>query len=100
MTSVRMKELIRWAYDTQEHQIVGPAWLNDLRFDLSAKSDQAKSEADMRAMLQTLLAERVRLQLHRDKREMPVYPPYGPPRGALNSKSPPATARPASRPAA
>ena len=41
-------------------------------FDVEGKADGAHSPAELRVMLQALLAERFRLKLHREMREMPV----------------------------
>lgn len=50
-------DLLQWAYDTPPFQINGPAWLNDLRFDVIAKSDSGGDDARLRLMLRTLLAD-------------------------------------------
>jgi uncharacterized protein (TIGR03435 family) len=73
-TNSRLDELIRYAYDIKDYQLSGPHWLNDdsVCFDISASAPGA-SEAEIRAMLQKLLAERFHLQAHRDTRDLPVY---------------------------
>jgi uncharacterized protein (TIGR03435 family) len=43
------------------------------RFDLEAKAGSPAGEADLRKMLQTLLASRCNLSLHSEVKEMPVY---------------------------
>jgi uncharacterized protein (TIGR03435 family) len=70
MRSVRLAGCIRWAYGVQEVQVIGPAWLNDGWFDIFAKSASAVSVAELRDMLQQLLAERFKLAVHRDTKEM------------------------------
>jgi uncharacterized protein (TIGR03435 family) len=51
----------------------GPGWLDSDRFELEAVTETRADENQMRRMLQTLLAERFKLVIHRETREMPVY---------------------------
>jgi uncharacterized protein (TIGR03435 family) len=70
-----MEECIRWAYDVREYQIAGPSWLNadDACYDIEAKTSPDTTKADMRVMLQNLLADRFKLALHHEERALPVY---------------------------
>jgi uncharacterized protein (TIGR03435 family) len=70
-----MEECIRWAWNVREYQISGPVWLNadEASYDIEAKGSPETSRAQMRAMLQTLLAERFQLALHHEERMLPVY---------------------------
>ena len=51
----------------------GPAWADTERFDIVARGPADLSFADSRAMLLSLLKERFKLQVHVEKREVPVY---------------------------
>ncbi len=54
----------------------GPAWINspEATFDIEAKpAAPPVSSEDCRRMVQTLLADRFKLALHKEKREMQVY---------------------------
>lgn len=62
--------LVRQAYGVREFAIVAPAWLSGERFDISAKFSEATTREDRRLMMQTLLAERFHLRVHRETREM------------------------------
>jgi uncharacterized protein (TIGR03435 family) len=83
MRNVSMFELIKWAYHVQKYQIAipsgfesrsgGEAMVDSLRYDVQAKCSKPVSEEEMRPMLQTLLAERFHLALHRETRTMSVY---------------------------
>jgi uncharacterized protein (TIGR03435 family) len=64
---------IQYAYDVKEFQLTGPGWLNSERYDIFAKAASAAPEAELRIMLQGLLAERFKLALHRETKEMSVY---------------------------
>jgi bla regulator protein BlaR1 len=70
-----LRNMIRNAYELQEYQIVGgPDWINDDRFDIVAKA--ANSDAtrlQLAAMVQTLLADRFKLVVHRETRQVPIY---------------------------
>jgi uncharacterized protein (TIGR03435 family) len=66
----RLIACIRWAYRVQDFQITGPGWMNDVWFDIFAKSPGEVSVAQLREMLQKLLAERFHLAVHRDTKEM------------------------------
>jgi uncharacterized protein (TIGR03435 family) len=67
-----LRELIAAAYRAQPYQVSGPDWLGSERFDIVAKMPMGASTDDAPAMLQTLLAERFKLQAHRDSQEHPV----------------------------
>lgn len=83
--NVPIKLLVRIAFDVQDNQIIGaPAWLGSDYYDIEAKIDGATvdtlhqmSEEDAlaarRQMLQALLADRMRLVIHRETREQPLY---------------------------
>jgi uncharacterized protein (TIGR03435 family) len=67
-------ELIQFAYDVRRVQVTGgPKWLDEERFDITARADAAVPVAQIRAMLQSLLRDRFGLVLGREQREMPVY---------------------------
>jgi len=81
MSNVRLRALIKWAYDVKDYQISGPSWLGSpgwLGGDLARYEVQAKAPADtpvatLRLMLQKLLADRFKLVIHRETREVPAY---------------------------
>jgi uncharacterized protein (TIGR03435 family) len=51
----------------------GPDWINSEIYDIEAKAEGPTTEAQLKLMLQDLLADRFKLKLHRESREMPVY---------------------------
>jgi len=73
MRNVNLSGCIQWAYEVKAYQISGPDWLGSKRFDILAKAGGPASEKDLRRMLQALLAERFKLALHRQTKELPVY---------------------------
>jgi uncharacterized protein (TIGR03435 family) len=85
-TNVRVKSLLEYeAYGITGAQIVGgPDWLNSEAFDISAKVDDATTERMKtfdreqrsqfdRQLFQQLLADRFKLAVHWETKELPVY---------------------------
>jgi uncharacterized protein (TIGR03435 family) len=83
-TNMPVRQLILFAYQLQSFQLIGgPSWLGSDRFDMTAKIEGDAPlptlpgapfgpDAFMVAM-RTLLADRFKLTLHREQREMDVY---------------------------
>jgi len=72
-TNVSLRDVIRTAYKVKEFQIEGPDWLGGERFDIQAKFPDGATEEQVPEMLQSLLAERFKLVLHRDTKEHAIY---------------------------
>ena len=74
-TNVTLRMLLRQAFNVQEFQIAGgPDWMGSDRFDVVAKAPEGEFTADlMRPMLRSLLAERFKLVVHNETREMAIY---------------------------
>jgi uncharacterized protein (TIGR03435 family) len=65
--------LVSRAYDLKFFQVAG-ADINDAeRFNITAKVPEGATKADLRLMLQNLLADRFKLKFHRETRELPIY---------------------------
>jgi len=65
---------IQIAYQVKEFQIVGPAWISTEKFDIEAKTESpSHSSSQIYLMLQSLLADRFNLKLHRETRESTIY---------------------------
>ena len=73
MRDVTVSTCIKWAYGVQQSQISGPAWIASDHFDIEAKPDEPASEAQMKAMMQTLLADRFKLTFHRQSKELKSF---------------------------
>ena len=72
-SNVSLRDLIRAAFQLKDYQISGPDWLNNERFDVVAKLPDGAKESEKWAMLQTLLKERFKLEVHREKKDLPAY---------------------------
>jgi uncharacterized protein (TIGR03435 family) len=67
--------IIKTAYGVRPEIILGgPDWRDKDKFDIEAKAERPVSdEAALFVMLRSLLAERFKLVIHREMREMPMY---------------------------
>src|SRR5580658_2847406 len=72
-TNITLKDCIRAAYRVRDVQIQGPEWMNNLRFEITAKLPAGASMEQIPEMMQGLLAERFGLTLRRDTKEQTVY---------------------------
>jgi uncharacterized protein (TIGR03435 family) len=72
---VTTRQIILEAYhNLTDHQISGgPNWLDVDTFDLDARTEVAADIDQVRTMLRALLAERFKLIVRSEKKEMPVY---------------------------
>jgi uncharacterized protein (TIGR03435 family) len=64
-----LRYCIAYAYGVKEYQITGPAWLAEDRWDIQAKAPEGATRHQFPEMMQTLLAERFHLQVHREKKD-------------------------------
>ena len=71
--NVTLKDCIRTAYGVKDFQVQGPDWLASERFDIVAKLPAGSTKDQIPEMLQDLLANRFKLQLHREEKEHPIY---------------------------
>ncbi len=73
MRAVRFRTAVAWAYEVRDFQVTGPDWMEQLAFDIIAKSGEAAKEPELRRMLRDLLAERFKLEAHQEKKETPAF---------------------------
>lgn len=84
-SGVSLQLLIRQAYGIEDNQIIGiSGWMDSEQYDVQAKIDPLDIEALAKLpfaeankvrqrMLQALLADRFKLSVHHETRELPVY---------------------------
>jgi uncharacterized protein (TIGR03435 family) len=65
--------LVTAAFDVKNFQVTGPSSLNTERFDVAATIADGATKERFRIMLQNLLAERFKMTVHHEKKEMAVY---------------------------
>ena len=68
-----LKDYIRMAYRVKDYQISGPDWLASERFDIAATLPAGAAREQVADMVQALLADRFRMTVHRDTKDLPVY---------------------------
>jgi uncharacterized protein (TIGR03435 family) len=73
MRDVTLDTCIKWAYNVQEAQVAGPDALRSDRYDIQAKADGPATDDQMRLMFRQLLADRFKLDFHRETKVMRAY---------------------------
>ena len=87
--------LVKFAYGIgPAYQLSGPDWLDDVRFDIDAKIPDGATRKDFVVMMQNLLAERFKLSVHYQKKEMQTYVLVVAKNGPKLTPSPPDVAAP------
>jgi uncharacterized protein (TIGR03435 family) len=71
--NVNLREVIAAAYGLKPYQITGPLWLSGSDYEIIAKTATPASDAELKTMLQNLLADRFQMTTHRESKEQPVY---------------------------
>ena len=84
-TGITVKFLISMAYGVKEFQVSGgPSWIDSQRYDVEAKEEDSQAKEleklppdqqgkQMRLMLQSLLADRLKVKVSHTTKELPVY---------------------------
>jgi uncharacterized protein (TIGR03435 family) len=76
VTNDSLKDLMQLAFGVKDFQIEGgPGWIATERYDIVATTGKAGdlTEAELRPMLQALLADRFALKFHRETKQITVY---------------------------
>lgn len=68
-----LKRLLMLAYDVKDFQVVGPGWIDDERFTIEAVMPPETTADQTRAMMRNLLADRFKVQIHREYRSLQTY---------------------------
>lgn len=71
--SASLFNLICTAYRVKPYQVSAPSWTKSAYFDVEAGMPSGAGTANYPEMLQTLLAERFGLRMHREKKELPAF---------------------------
>ena len=73
ISSLSLKDYIRYAYRLKVYQVSGPDWLDGERFEIDAKLPAGGTRDQVPDMMQSLLADRFGLNFHRGSKEFSVY---------------------------
>lgn len=71
-----LADLITFAYNIHLRQIEnGPSWMENDRYDVTGRpqAEGTPNDRQIRAMIKNLLADRFKLTVHTDKKELPAY---------------------------
>jgi uncharacterized protein (TIGR03435 family) len=72
-TNIRLTRVLMMAYDLPADRICGPGWLDTEMYDIVAPIPKGTSVMDFKLMVRNLLAERFKLTLHRETKEVSGY---------------------------
>ncbi len=73
-TNIPVKVMIKLMYHLNDRQISGgPGWLDTDLYDVEAKADRSHNIDELHVMFQNLLADRFKLQYHKETRTLPAY---------------------------
>jgi uncharacterized protein (TIGR03435 family) len=72
-TNMPLGALILIAYDITVRQLSGPGAVLSEKYDIAAKAEHPARPGEILRMLQALLADRFKLVVRRETREVPVY---------------------------
>ncbi len=99
-----IKEVIKFAYDikSDEQFSGGPSWIDSEKYDIEAKEDEATAGKlqklpmeehanQIRLMVQAMLADRFKLRVSHETKEIPVYALVVAKGGPKMKEEPPAT---------
>jgi uncharacterized protein (TIGR03435 family) len=91
VTNANVKTLVAWAYNTtasfqlsDDRVVGGPAWITSEKYNIDAKEEDSavqklqdlaadQSTDQIRLMVQSLLADRFKLRIHHETRDLPIY---------------------------
>jgi uncharacterized protein (TIGR03435 family) len=74
MRNVTLKRCITRAYGVSAAQVMGgPKWVDTQTYDIEAKADPSVTDDQVNTMLQSLLANRFALSLHKETRQLSGY---------------------------
>jgi uncharacterized protein (TIGR03435 family) len=73
--AAELRQIVGLAYAIQRVRVQGgPGWADSDQFDIVAKAENPDATRDeIRSMLQTLLADRFKLMVHRETKQVPAY---------------------------
>jgi uncharacterized protein (TIGR03435 family) len=72
-TNQTLKQLVVLAYSVQPYQVTGPAWMESVCVDITAKYPPGTKFSDRWLMLRSLLEDRFKLAVHHESKEMSGY---------------------------
>src|SRR5262245_11076445 len=71
--NVTAVDVIAAAYSVKDYQVAGPNSLKGDRYEIVARTPSPSDDAKIKSMLQTLLADRFKLVVHHESRDLSAY---------------------------
>lgn len=71
--NMSLSNIVSNAFDLHANQLNAPSWMDQQRFNITAKIPAGATREQFRQMLQNLLVERFGLKFHREKKEVAGY---------------------------
>jgi len=72
--AITLRDLIAEAYDVNDQWIAGtPDWMEAERYNIRATAGKPATRSEFRTMLQNMLADRFRLTIHHEPKQMKAY---------------------------
>ncbi|MGE0393493.1 MAG: TIGR03435 family protein [Vicinamibacterales bacterium] len=69
-----LQDLVTTSYQTQNYRLIGgPDWMRSDAYDVIAKADGEPSGPERLGMIRQLLADRFKLVMHTETRDLPIY---------------------------
>lgn len=68
-----LRNYVTMAYDVKDFQVIAPDWLTGEHYDVVAKLPDGSGDKNLRGMVASLLADRFKLAMHRETRDLPAY---------------------------
>lgn len=73
ITNLPLKVVIENAYGVRDYQFSGPEWLSGVRYDIEGKTPAGYTHQQLGPMLRALLAERFKLAVHHESKQVAGY---------------------------
>ena len=71
--NLSLRALIEEAFGVRDYQFNGPSWLDSERYEIVAKPPAGYTRSDYRSMFQALLADRFKLAIHHESKQVGAY---------------------------
>jgi uncharacterized protein (TIGR03435 family) len=71
--NITLANYVTIAYSVELYQLSAPDWMSNARFNLQAKIPEGTTREQQSVMLQNLLADRFKLRVHRETREIQQF---------------------------
>jgi uncharacterized protein (TIGR03435 family) len=71
--NMSLSNFVTFAYDISYYQLTAPEWTKEARFELRAKLPEGSTKDQLKLMMQSLLADRFKLAVHRENRDLSKF---------------------------